>query len=227
MKIIECTQGTPEWFGARVGIPTASEFDSIISPGKWEPRKGETPQTYLAKKLAEWWMGTPLLAGGAWATDQGQALEKEAIPWFEFEYNTTVQRVGFVTSDDGRIGCSPDGLIGDDSGIEAKCPDAHTHVKNLLRGEVPPDYLAQVHGSMFVTGRSSWRFLSYRRGFPALVLTVDRDEAIQGAIGDALGAFLERFEAGKNRLKELNGGERQASVVPTSTEPAEEWVSPF
>lgn len=219
MKIIDCQQGTAEWLLARVGIPTASEFDNLVSPGKWEPRTGETPKTYLARKLAEDWLGTPLLSSAGWAADQGSTLEKEAIPWYEFEFNVTVQRVGFVTTDDGRIGCSPDGLIGEDNGLEVKCPEPPTHIKYLLAGEVPKDYLAQVHGGMFVTGRPRWTFLSYCRRFPALVLTVERDERIQTAIQEALEAFLERFDQARERLAGM--GER-----PRQAEP-EDYVSPF
>lgn len=34
MQIIECEQGTPEWFEARAGIPTASEFSTVMSEGR-------------------------------------------------------------------------------------------------------------------------------------------------------------------------------------------------
>jgi hypothetical protein len=35
-KIIVCEQGTPEWWQARAGIPTASEFNRIMTPGAGE-----------------------------------------------------------------------------------------------------------------------------------------------------------------------------------------------
>ena len=33
-EIIDCEQGTPEWFAARAGIPTASEFSTVLSEGR-------------------------------------------------------------------------------------------------------------------------------------------------------------------------------------------------
>jgi len=103
MKIVECQQQSVEWIEARCGIPTASEFDCLISPdGK--PREGETPKTFLCRKLAEAWNG-PLPGFGSFATEQGQILEGEAIPWAEFEFGWKIERVGLVTTDDGRIGC--------------------------------------------------------------------------------------------------------------------------
>lgn len=212
MKIITCEQGSVDWQLARAGIPTASEFDCLITP-LGEIRTGETPKTYLAKKVAEAWQGGPLLEFNVFDMEAGQVLEKEARPWFEARYEVDIKTVGFITTDDGRIGCSPDGLIGDNSGIEIKCPKVETHVGYLLNGKLPKDYVAQVHGSMFVTGFKEWRFLSYRRRFPNLVLTVERDDKIQAALKQALGEFLQKFDAALKRMEEINGGPKPLRYV--------------
>jgi hypothetical protein len=47
---------------------------------------------------------------------------------------------------------------------------------------------------MFVTGRKWWKFLSYSRQFPPLLVHVERDEAIQTAIRSALDRFLSEFD---------------------------------
>ena len=202
MKIHDVRQGSDEWISLRLGRPTASEFDSLISP-LWEIRKGAGPATYLYNKLTEHLLGVPLDTAGSFAMEQGSILEGEAIPFYEFSYEAKVQRVGFCTTDDGRVGCSPDGLIGEDGGIEVKCPQPETHLKYLMQGGIPKDYLAQVHGSMFVTGRAWWVFLSYCRHFPALVLRVERDEEIQVEIGKALKQFTEKFDAELSRIKAM------------------------
>lgn len=210
MKIINCKQGSTEWLAARSGIPTASEFDAIITP-EWKQRTGQSVETYLYRKLAEKYMGFPMQTGGggggSWAMDQGTLLETVAIPWFVFTNETPVERVGFITTDDGRIGCSPDGLIGSDGGIEIKCPQPDTHIKYFLRGEVPKEYLAQVHGSMFVTGRKWWYFLSYNKDIPPLLIRVERDEKIMAAIKSALDSFLEQFDAKFAVLKKIRDDE--------------------
>jgi hypothetical protein len=205
MKIIDVKQGSNEWMIARSAIPTASEFDNLLTP-KFKVKDGKARQTYLEKKLAEWWQGGPLPGFTANATEQGTILEGEVVNWFELHEEVALNRVGFVTTDDGRIGCSPDGLIGEDSGAEIKAPAAHTHVGYLLGAELPDAYAVQVHGSMFVTGRPKWVFCSYRRHFPNLVLTVERDDVIQEQIAEALESFLESFEQGKARLIEINDG---------------------
>ncbi len=208
---------------ARSGIPTASEFDALVTPA-FEIRKGEMPKTYLAKKIAEWWQGGPLPFCSAFSMEAGQILEDEAKPWYELEFGEEIQRVGLCLTDDERVGASPDGLIGEDCGIELKCPEAHTHVKYLLGGELPKDYAAQVHGAMFVTGRPAWRFISYRRHFPPLVLTVERDETIQCQIADAIESFLAAFESAQARLVEINGGPPKRSAPP---KPQPEYAAPL
>ena len=207
MKIIPCQQNSLEWLVARAGIPTASEFDQLVTPD-FKPRKGQMPESYLARKLAEAWIHGPLPGHCTLDMEFGKILEEEARPWYEFTFSESVQCVGLVTTDDGRIGCSPDGLLGDTGGIEIKCPEAHTHVRYLLEGEVPDNYLAQVHGSMFVTGRPFWKFVSYRRRFPALVKVIERDDRIQTVLAEVLTAFLEKFDAEMARLVEMNGGVR-------------------
>lgn len=189
------------WVMLRLGKPTASEFDSLMTP-LFAAKKGAGPETYLCKKLAEKWQGHALPGFNSFATEQGSLLEDEALPWLAMEMDCDVRQVGFIESDDKRCGCSPDGLIGEDAGVEIKCPQAETHVKYLRAGEVPDDYMAQVHGSLYVSGRKRWHFVSYRRGFPKLVVTVERDEAIMAKIDAALKAFYRTFDAAFEELHE-------------------------
>ena len=215
---------TVEWMLARTGVVTASEFDSLVSP-KGKVRTGEGVETYLCKKLAETWLGGPLPAFTAFAVEQGVILEEQAVPFAELEYELEIRQVGFVSSNDGSIGCSPDGLIGfgqlpldtakptpildlppNASGIEIKCPNLDTHIKYLLANCLPDDYVAQVQGSMYVTGCPTWHFLSYRRYMPPLHLIVERDEKYHAALEEAVDGFLERFEQAMATLIEINGG---------------------
>ncbi len=225
MKLHNVEQGSMEWLMLRAGIPTASEMDALITP-KFKVKEGDGPKTYLAKKVAEKWQGGPLPAFQGFDMEQGQILESEAIPWFELTFDTTVNRVGFITTDDGRAGCSPDGLLTTDCGLELKCPKAETHVGYLLRGVLPEDYVIQVHASMFITGFKQWKFLSYRRGFPQLVLTIERDEEYQEVIAEALDLFTQKFDEAMERMTEINGGPprsltplppKMPTIQPTTT----------
>jgi YqaJ-like viral recombinase domain len=213
MKILECEQNTLQWLNYHIGIPTAGGLAELVDT-KFEIRTGETPKTYLCKKLAEAYRGKPLIslgsngASGAFSVEQGMILEEEALPFFEFQTNSNVQRVGFVTTDDGKFGCSPDGFIlakngKPMAGLEIKCPAAETHVKYLLAGEVPKEYRAQVHGGMYATGLFHWVFMSYRRGFPALFVKVDRDPEIIQKITHALDSFYTAFDEKREILNQF------------------------
>ena len=220
MKIhTEFAQNSLEWLAARAGIVTASEFGNILTP-KFEIRKGQMPETYLARKLAEKWVG-PLPGFNSLDMEFGKILEAEAKPFYTLQFSEEIQSVALITSDDGKVGCSPDGLIGEDGGIEIKCPEPQNHVKYLMAGNLPDDYAAQVHGCMFVTGRKWWRFMSYRRNFPPFVTTIERDDGIQSAIADALEIFIPKLDAAYNRLCEMNGGPPKRIAAPQSTPPDE------
>lgn len=193
-------QGTLGWMKLRFGKVTASELGNLVTP-EFKERTGETLYTYLCTKLAEVWRGKPLPGFNVFDTEQGEILQDEAIPYYALTFNQKVRQIGFIENDAGTAGCSPDGLLGDDNGLEVKCPSAHIHVKYLLGGTVPKDYLAQVHCSMYVTGFPRWTFFSYRRNFPPLVIEVQRDEEIITRIGEAVTNFQKRLAASLETLK--------------------------
>ncbi len=217
MKIHDCTQGSVEWTKLHFGIPTASGLNNLLTP-EFELRKGELPKTYVYKKVAEKLQGRPLidLSASSFMLEQGMIVEEEARPWYALEYDKKIKQVGFITTDDGRFGCSPDGLIrsddcdsehfqildglGYDCGLEIKSPAAHTHCKYLCMGVLPKEYVAQVYGSMFATRFKRWIFVSYRRGFPALVLEIYRDEKAMSAIAKAVDSFHEEFDRAMQRI---------------------------
>lgn len=198
MKVYEFIQGSPEWIQLRLGVPTASEFDRIMNLA-FGLREGAGYNTYLYEKLAEDLTG-PLPTYGGKATDQGHFLEPEALAFFELETGLDTKRVGFVMHDDMRCGCSPDALIGDDSGLEIKSPGPVNQIRYLSEGKLPDAYAAQVHGSLFVTGRSEWHFMSYHRKLKPLHVVVKRDEAIMEKIGKCLAKFYADFDAALERL---------------------------
>lgn len=199
-KIHDIAQGDLDWLKLRIGKVTASELDNLVTP-EFEVRKGEMPFTYLAKKIAEGFTGKPLPQFSTFDTEQGAMLEMEARGWFALENSHKVLNVGFVEHDSGRCGCSPDALLDEDGGLEIKAPASHTHVKYLMKDELPKDYAAQVHMSLYVTGRKWWKFISYHRGYPAFVLRVERDEAIMAKIDAALNAFYVRYDAAMETLR--------------------------
>lgn len=202
MKVIDCQQGSQEWYTARMGVVTASDADCLVTP-KWKIKEGGAVDTYMHKKLAEKLLNWSPDQLNTFPMDQGKLIETVAVPWFEFEYETPVKRVGFCYNEELRCGCSPDGLLENGTGLEIKSPQPPAHIAYLLDGKVPDCYLPQVHFSMLVTGAHQWAFVSYSMQLPPLVIRVERDEAIQAALREALSGFLERFDTALARIDSL------------------------
>ncbi len=203
MKISEHPQGSEGWKMARAGVVTASEAGELLTP-LFAPRTGDGPRKYLYRKAAERIFGMIVdERGGTWAMGQGQAKESMAVGWYSFTRNVDVQRVGLCLTDDLKCGASPDGLIGDDAGIEIKSPEITNHIRYLLEGRLPPEYAVQVHFSMYVTGRREWTFVSYHPHAPKLVVLVPRDEEIQAKIAATVGKFVSELDECERRIRAM------------------------
>lgn len=206
-NVYNCEQRSPEWFEHRKGNLTASEF------GAWLLKNDKTSQKAKEKAIARC---VSQIAGG-WEPDvyeteamrRGTEMEPEAIGAFEKATGLRVRPVGFCKSIFGAFGCSPDGLIGDDCGIEGKVPIGPTHVYYRRRGELPDEYNFQVHGSMAVTGATSWWFQSYNRGMASFRILIERDgfteELLEGL--KAFSAELDEAILEESRAWEMEFGE--------------------
>lgn len=200
MKIVPCTQGSEKWLQAHVGRPSASRFDKVLTPlGKLSAQSGK----YLHALVAERLLGKPI--GADEMTDwmqRGLVMEQYAIPWYELQADLTTEAVGFVTTDDGRVGCSPDRLVAASGLLECKCPAAGTHVGYLLNdGSLSAQYRVQIMGQLWVTGSAWCDALSYCEGFPPVCERNERDEPFIRTLADAVGEFCDRLDAAEATLR--------------------------
>lgn len=221
VKIIrDIEQGSVEWQLLRSGKATASGLKNILTP-TFKERTGEMPYTYMMQVLAEMWQGGPLpQEWSSFDVEQGSIIEEKARNMFTMQTGKEVEQVAFIEADDARFGASPDGIIDGKEGVELKAPKLVTHLKYLDRGEVPEEYLCQVHGSLYASGFEKWHFMSFRIGYPPLILTVERDEKIMAAIKSGLDSFFEKLDKTMAKLIKLNGGlpaceTRGVAPVPT------------
>lgn len=207
---VDCKQGSAEWREARAGVPTASGFDKIITPKTLKPSEQATG--YLHHLIAEWLLGRPLDdCGSSMWTERGLELEGEAVAYYEMERGIDVEEVGFVLRDDRRAGCSPDRLVGNDGGLEIKCPSAAVHVGYLLDpASLEARYRGQVQGGLYITGLPWWDLLSYCPELPAVVRRVEPDPEYVAALVPALGTFLARMDAAKAQIESI----REAAFGP-------------
>ena len=196
MIVLEHKQGSEAWRAARLGIPTASQFDRIYTPST---RKPSTQQAgYIHELLAETMTGIPHDAGSNSFMDRGRQLEPEARTWYAFEHGVEVREVGLVLRDDRMTACSPDGLIGEDRGLEVKCYGAANHVRCLLDGL--SGHWCQIQGSLWITEREHWDLLAYHPEMPSIVTPVGRDEKFIDGLAAEVNAFIEKLLAARDVL---------------------------
>ncbi|MEQ1833525.1 MAG: lambda exonuclease family protein [Candidatus Eisenbacteria bacterium] len=203
MRVLDVVQGSPEWLEARLGIPTASRFDSIMTPKTLKASASQ--DKYMCTLLAERLLGFPADEVMTDWMQRGIELEPEAASAYEFERDVDAAKVGFVLSDCGRYGASPDRLVGKDGLLEIKCPSAGVHVAALL-GKGLDDYYYQCQGQLWVTGREWVDLMFYNPSLPRAIVRYARDVKYIAAMSQFVLEFCDRLDVAHAQLLELSGG---------------------
>lgn len=208
MRIVQCIQGSKEWHEARLGKPTSSQFHRILTPKTRVPSSSAGP--YLCELVAERLLGLPVCDEATKWMERGTELQGPAAAWYAYQTDTEPQEVGFVLSDDGRVGCSPDRLVGKDGGLEMKVLGAKHHVEQMLElaGE---DWRCQIQGTLLITERAWWDRLCWNPEIGNVLVRVERDEAFIAALADEVTAFCDRLDAAEARIREMMGEARRTA----------------
>lgn len=195
---LDCEQGSEEWLAARLGIPTATGFENIVTA---TGKKSASYIKYMAELIEE-----SILGGGdtfkSGFMERGNQLEPQARAAYEFLTGNDVIQVGGVYLNENRdVMVSPDGLIPSlKKGLEIKCPKMSTHIRYLLEGGVPAEYVIQVQANLWVTGYETWDFVSYCPEYQKQTLylfTAARDEKLMKAFDEHIPQFVKTLKAYK------------------------------
>tara|TARA_R110000824_G_scaffold380757_3_gene573245 strand:- start:3221 stop:3820 length:600 start_codon:yes stop_codon:yes gene_type:complete len=155
-------QGSKEWLNDRRGKATASKFNVLMAVRGL----GKTAKDYALEIAADSIIVTPDEINQSQAMKDGAELEPYAAKRYEMEELTKVYEVGFLNHPSNQlIGGSPDRLVGEDGGLEIKCPKQTKHISNLMATECPTEYYDQIQGLMYITGRKWWDFVSFNPTF--------------------------------------------------------------
>ena len=202
MLELQLEQLSDEWFQARVGVPSASCFDKIVT-SKGEPSKQAVNYAYTlaGERIA----GAKAETHQSYAMARGCEMEAEARQLFKLITGHQVRQTGILYPDENkRFSCSPDGLIDEaETGLEIKSPLIHTHVAYLLARKLPTEYVQQVQGSMLITGFRTWHFFSYYPGLPPLHIEVPRDDVFIHRLSFEIDKFCALVESTVEKLKEV------------------------
>ena len=181
-------QNTPEWLQLRVGRFTASSikdlfmakttagYQKAIYGLAFERLTGESPESYSND-----------------AMERGHQMEPLARQAYELETFNTVEDGGFFTMGEW-LGCSPDGLVGDDGLLEIKSPAYNTMIGYLLDPKLPSIYKWQVHSQMWITGRQWCSFMCYHPKLKSIIIRIDRDEKLIKELSDKVEESIEEVK---------------------------------
>lgn len=202
MIVIEGDQRTEAWTEHRLGHPTVSQFDRIVTT-KGEPSKQR--QAYLYQLASERITGRKEEGYKSAAMEAGTEMEPEARALYELLNDVEVRQVAICYKDESRtVSGSPDGLVEPDGGVEIKCVLPKTQAYYIHKGKLPTDYFQQVHGYLYITDRKWWDFFSMAPDMPPFQIRVERDEKFL----EALHKELERFN---QELDEITDKIRRAA----------------
>lgn len=191
LQVFDCEQGTPEWYAARAGIPTASQFDTVLAKGKGGG-ESKTRRTYMLKLIGERLTGEPMYSYSNDHMERGKEMESEARDLYSMLADLEPEQIGFMRR--GDAGASPDSLVGDNGLLEIKTKLAHLQLDVLLNDELPSEHRAQCQGQLWIAEREWVDFVSYWPGLPLFAKRVFRDEDYIKRLAEAVRAFNAEME---------------------------------
>jgi hypothetical protein len=209
MKVIHCLQGTPEWLQLRAGVITCSEFRVAISKltrtsgSKKAGDPTDASDKYAATKAIERISKKPYAEPiKAWALERGHILEESARVAYEAR-GEFVTESGFVLTDDSLFGYSTDGLVGEEGLIEIKCPIDSLKIAEMHETGDVSEYIHQMQGGMWVTGRKWCDFIMYVPDLEAVgkdlyVKRIERDDNFIDDMVEHLLSFNRTVDRYKN-----------------------------
>lgn len=198
--------GTDAWKDARRGLVTASRFGDVMSEPRSKAAKeagmmSETARSYMLELVASAITGQDRVGGKSAAMERGVDMEADAIDAYA-EARFAEVAAGRLLIRDG-IGATPDGFVEDDDDgpgiIEVKCPESKRHLETWMSRRVPDDYVEQVQGQLWISGRAWCDFISYDDRFPLpmrlVIIRVNRDEELIDAMERKVCSFRDQVQS--------------------------------
>jgi len=199
-KYHRCQQYSDEYDNLRRGLPTSSRFDKIITP---TGKASTSWQDYAFQLVAERLSHEPDDQYASMWMDRGLEIEPEAVEAYELINEVNTETIGFVTNNEGTIGCSPDRLIGNIGLLEIKSPKAATVLKYRHKKEIDAKYKPQLQGQLYVTEREWVDIFAYHPDIYPCCIRVERDDSyikkMAGLLDDFVSFIAEIYEK-ENKL---------------------------
>lgn len=198
IEIIDCEQGSEAWLLARLGIPTASEFGTLMMSGRKKGEISKTRQKYLYRLLGERMTGRIEESFRNSDTERGHELEPEAVELYAMLTDTEPTKVGFIRN--GEKGCSPDRLIGENGLVQIKTTKPEILIAIHENGGID-DHKPQCQGELWVSEREWNDLFVYWPGLPPFTKRYYRDETYIKTLSEATEAFLSELHELENKYR--------------------------
>ena len=198
MIVHECLQGSEAWEQLRRGKATASMFGRIVTPAKLQFAAGAG--TYACEVVAEQLGVASEKPMPTYWMDRGVEMEPYARKDFELMTNLPVREVGFIELVANPVGCSPDGLVGDDAMLEIKCPSSEVLIGYHYYDVLPREHVIQVQAQMWIAGRHRCHFFAWHPDLKPFHVVVTRDPKFMNAFDSAIPKFLALVESIKSKV---------------------------
>lgn len=171
-------QGSTEWLALRCGKITGSRFRAVMDLNKRNGQPNAARRRLVEVLRAELATGVPEYVEPNEYMAHGTAMEPLARAAYEFARECACVVPAFIQHPTlAYIGYSPDGLVGEDGLIEIKSPALEArHMRTVESRQCPDDYVPQVQGGLWITGRQWCDFISYFPEISVEIVRVERDE---------------------------------------------------
>jgi len=200
MEIINCVQGSPEWFTARIGSIGGSSIASVVAGGQGKMRKA-----LLYRLAGEILSGVKYEGYRNADMDRGIEQEADARNVYAMEREIEVVQVGLVKLDEFRH-YSPDGLIGDDGMIEIKSTIPSVHIETIDTDKIDGGYYKQIQWGLIICQRQWCDFISWSPlvlDYPMWVKRVERDKKTMKELCDGAEKFIDELKSLVLKIKRL------------------------
>ncbi len=174
IKFFDVEQNTEDWEALRLGKFTASTFnDLFMKPDTIGYKKA------IARVVYERITGKPYGFGYTNSRmEAGHELENYAREHYEMITFNEVKPGGFFQYNEF-VGCSPDGRVEKNGGVEFKSRDPHIYFEYLDSGKLPNINKWQVYGQLFCTGFDWIDYMPYcHPNLKTLIIRVEPDNKI-------------------------------------------------
>lgn len=209
MQIIDCEQNSESWLRARMGIPTASQFKTLLGINK-DAKDKKTRQTYMLKLAGEILTGEPMENYTNDHMERGHIMEDEARSFYAFMHDAEPKRVGFIRS--GNAGCSPDSLIDANGILEIKTAMPHILGELIIKDAFPPEHKAQCQGALWIAEREWIDICIYWPKMPRFVKRTFRDEPYIKELQSAVDQFNVELNDLVDRLRRYGADPKEIAA---------------